>query len=145
MKEEVPDILMKIAFIALALLFWAYMGISILVWGKEVVRTQPSESGGIENSMYVYAKAPHYYFNPIIDCLIQYESGGNSEALNKKDTDGLPKYGILQFGERTFNEFCVEKYGLYNNIWSVSSQKMCAHRMIEDGYGHRWGTWKMCN
>lgn len=38
------------------------------------------------------------------------ESGGNPKAINPKDKDNTPSYGILQFKPSTFNYFS----GLYN-------------------------------
>jgi hypothetical protein len=77
--------------------------------------------------------------------LIYEESTGNPNAYNPRDTDGKPKYGLLQFGRDTFREFCVEKYNYPNDIWNADIQRKCADRMIEEGYLHRWGTAKNCN
>ena len=144
MEKPLPDILAKIVFLLLVLAVWIYMGTLILVYAQTTLRNDSRVSQS-DSSFFLQANVPHYYFNPIIDCLIALESSGNPEALNRRDVDGLPKYGILQFGKATFKEFCVNRYGLTNNIWSVGVQKSCAHNMIEDGYGYRWGTWKRCN
>ena len=144
MKNEPPDISLKIVFLLAVLAIWLYMGTIILLYAQEGLRNDSNASDS-DSSMFLDANIPHYYFNPIIECLIRYESSENPKAFNKRDVDGLPKFGLLQFGRRTFKEFCVDRYGLHNDIWSVSSQKTCAHRMIQDGYGRRWGTWKRCN
>ena len=39
------------------------------------------------------------------------ESRGNPEAVNKKDRDGTPSYGILQFKPSTF-KYYGERYGI---------------------------------
>jgi len=94
--------------------------------------------------------APKIQFTPtptygsLISCLIKYESSGNPKAYNPCDTDGKEKIGVLQFGRATFNEFCVKRYGLPDNIWSEWVQKTCADRMIREGYLYRWGTKDNC-
>ena len=79
-----------------------------------------------------------------IECLIWEESRSNPNAFNLKDTDGLPKFGILQYGKQTFSSFCVEKYGYENDIWNASIQISCANDMIRDGYSYHWGTANKC-
>ena len=80
----------------------------------------------------------------LIDCLIQYESRGNENAINPKDIDGRPKYGLLQFDARTFDRYCVQKYGLPDDIFNGEVQKYCCMRMISDGQARQWGTLGYC-
>jgi hypothetical protein len=80
----------------------------------------------------------------LIDCLIYYESKGNEEAVNPCDTDGRPKYGLLQFDTRTFKMYCVDKYNLPNDIFDSDIQKTCCDNMISDGLARHWGTLYMC-
>jgi len=143
--DDIPNRLILLILTLLAIATYLFPVGAILKWSDYVFAKSDSQPYTSISRSVIQAQAPHYYFNPIIDCLIKYESSGNPEAYNRRDTDGKPKYGILQFGKDTFKEFCIDKYGLYDNIWSVSSQKTCAHRMIQDGYGGRWGTWKRCN
>jgi hypothetical protein len=75
----------------------------------------------------------------LIDCMIQQESSGNEKAYNKKDTDGRPKSGCLQFDTRTFATWCVKKYSLKNDIWDCDIQRLCADKMIQDGLIGHWG------
>lgn len=82
--------------------------------------------------------------NDLIDCLIQKESGGNPYAYNPKDVDGRPKYGLLQFDSRTFDHFCVNRYGLENDLWNPDVQVECCREMISDGLARHWGTLKYC-
>ena len=77
-------------------------------------------------------------------CLMKYESGGNPLAHNPYDSDGRQKYGCLQFGDIEFNDFCVHRYKLRNNIWDCEIQKICADKMIQDGYARKWGTLNRC-
>jgi hypothetical protein len=79
------------------------------------------------------------YNAELIDCMIQQESSGNEKAYNKKDTDGRPKSGCLQFDTRTFATWCVKKYSLKNDIWNCNIQQLCADKMIEDGLIGHWG------
>lgn len=49
------------------------------------------------------------------DKLGECESGGNSGAINKKDSDGLPKFGLHQYMPSTFISF-AKKYDVYPNV-----------------------------
>ena len=80
-----------------------------------------------------------------LECMIQMESGGNPEALNPKDTDGLPAYGLLQYKEGTFKRFCVDEYGYPDDLWNPGIQYMCADRMIRSGLGWHWPTFARCS
>lgn len=83
-------------------------------------------------------------YDALIRCLIHFESKGDPEAYNPRDTDGKPKFGILQFGRTTFQEECVEERGFRNDIWDPDIQKECASEMIGDGQLGRWGTKNYC-
>ena len=88
---------------------------------------------------------PHtMVYGDLIGCLIKYESSGNPNAYNPYDTDGREKFGCLQFGEREFQDFCVKMYGLRNDIYDCDVQKVCADKMIADGYARKWGTLNKC-
>jgi len=75
----------------------------------------------------------------LIDCLVEHESSGDPTA--KGDAG---EKGILQFMPGTFEKFCVEKYGLGNDIWNVEIQKECADKMIIDGGIEHWTTRFYC-
>jgi hypothetical protein len=79
------------------------------------------------------------FYGTLLDCFIDAESGGNKKALNPCDIDGRPKYGCLQFDERTFHEFCVVKYGLPDDIWNCDVQSSCWQDMYMDGLVGHWG------
>jgi hypothetical protein len=79
----------------------------------------------------------------LIDCLIFHESTGNPNAYNPADPI-TPSYGILQFKETTFQEFCVERYKYPNDIWNAEIQKLCCENMIADGYLYHWSTRGYC-
>jgi len=88
---------------------------------------------------------PYVYTNgDLIECLIMKESSGNHNAINPCDIDGLPKFGCLQFGKITWQEKCVEEYGLLDDIMDCSLQIECADRLITDGQLWRWGTKDNC-
>ena len=76
-----------------------------------------------------------------IDRLIACESGGDHSAINHHDPI-TRSVGILQFKDETYKHFCVEQYGLPNDIWNPTNQIKCAERMIKEGYGNHWGCWK---
>ena len=77
-----------------------------------------------------------------IDCLEFYESSGNPNAVGKAG-----EIGCLQFMPSTFQMFCVDMYGLKDNIWNCELQKLCANLMIGDKYErvNHWTTYKFCN
>jgi len=77
----------------------------------------------------------------IIENVILCESGGNPNAWNKKDPNG-GSFGILQFQLSTFKSFCVDKYGLENDIWNAEVQIVCAKKMLDEGLGRNWSCWR---
>jgi len=87
---------------------------------------------------------------PTIRNLIDCESGGNIYAVNTKDIHYLSSgeieigsYGVLQFSPSTFQEFCVIKYSLRDDLFDPEIQILCAEQMISEGYGGRWGCYKL--
>jgi hypothetical protein len=78
--------------------------------------------------------------DPLISCLIKHESSGNEKRINPRDSDGNPAYGLLQFHEDTFREWCVQKYGFDDDIFSGKIQYYCAKLMIGEGQLWRWPT-----
>ena len=77
----------------------------------------------------------------VIEDLIACESSGNPNAWNKDDPNDGSK-GILQYQDSTFQLYCVEKYGLPNNIWDQNIQIKCAKRMLIEGLGEHWSCFK---
>ena len=98
----------------------------------------------VENRSYGALFANYEGLNPLLRCLIGKESSWNELAYNPKDIDGLPKFGLLQFEERTFQEWCAGKYGLKNDIWSGQVQVQCFNLMVADGQLWRWPPAKKC-
>jgi hypothetical protein len=85
---------------------------------------------------------------PEIEALIECESQWNPDAINKNDihynSDGtisVGSFGILQYSEATFQEFCVNKYHLRDDLLDPFIQIRCAKKMISEGYGNRWSCW----
>jgi len=80
-------------------------------------------------------------YETLINCLVYYESGGNSEAVGK---DG--EIGILQFLPTTWRTYCVNKYGFEDNIWSEDLQKICADQMLKEDFRNirHWTTASKC-
>jgi soluble lytic murein transglycosylase-like protein len=62
------------------------------------------------------------------------ESGGNPKAINPKDSDGTPSYGLLQFKPSTYALF-AKAYGLASttNYMDASEQVAIVTGMIESG------------
>ena len=79
----------------------------------------------------------------LIDCLIQKESSGNPKAYNEFDPE-TESIGVLQYKRATFQHFCVERYGLENDIWNEDIQRRCCDLMIDDNYLEHWSTYKLC-
>lgn len=75
----------------------------------------------------------------LIECLIKYESNGNKYAI------GLAgEKGILQFKQQTYNHYCVNKFGLSDDIFDEVNQKICADKMISIGLLYHWSTRFKC-
>lgn len=91
-----------------------------------------------------YEIKKEYIFADLIDCLIEKESEGRNICII--DTNGKPSCGILQFQRRTFNEYCVNKFNLENNIRSDNIQKTCADLMLQENFNNlfHWSTAKKC-
>jgi len=146
MKKEPPLRDYRFHFIVLGVILVLLVGILIL-WPK----TAHSDSQGVWCDSSCFLEGPRILYVPyvethgvLMDCLAHYESNNNPEAVNPCDVDGRPKYGLLQFGEITFQENCVEKYGLPDSIMNEVIQRECADRLIEDGEAWRWGTLFSC-
>lgn len=67
-----------------------------------------------------------------LEVLEQCESNGNANAINPKDRDGLPSYGILQFQKPTF-EFFQKLYGTTGNLMQPQAQETIVVQMILRG------------
>lgn len=66
--------------------------------------------------------------------LEQCESGGNPSAINPRDLDGTPSYGLLQFKPGTYYEFS-KLYGLSTstNYMDAPQQQEIVEQMIVRG------------
>jgi hypothetical protein len=81
----------------------------------------------------------------LLGCLIDKESSGNSEAINPRDIDGKPRFGILQYDVSTWKEWCVDRFKMRDNIMDANLQVRCAQKMIfEYNQLWRWGTKGLC-
>jgi len=63
--------------------------------------------------------------------LISCESRGNPEAINPKDRDGTPSYGLMQFKPSTFEMF-KKAYGIEGELMDPEAQKAIVRRMMDD-------------
>lgn len=66
-----------------------------------------------------------------LEALIQCESNGRPEAVNPKDRDGTPSYGLLQFKPSTF-DFFKKAYGIEGELMDPEAQKAIVIRMMDD-------------
>lgn len=84
---------------------------------------------------------PHTYAT-LIDCLVYYESKGDPNAVGDSGTS----FGVLQFKEQTFQQYCVEKYGLENDIWNEDIQRTCCDEMLKSDFNNinHWSTKGFC-
>jgi len=89
------------------------------------------------------------FSTPTIRDLIDCESSGDPNAKNLKDVHydlkgnkSIGSFGILQFSKPTFQEYCINKYGLRNDLFDPEIQIICAEKMISEDLGNRWGCWE---
>ena len=66
-----------------------------------------------------------------LEKLIACESGGRPEAINPKDRDGTPSYGLLQFKPDTFAGY-LKKYLLQGELMDPEKQKQIVRLMMDD-------------
>ena len=79
---------------------------------------------------------------PNIRELARVESSFKPYAKNPKDTDGRPKYGLLQFGKWEFYTW-ANSAGLENaSIWNPIHQIIVARWAEDNGMLNRWGPYK---
>lgn len=50
------------------------------------------------------------------------------------DTNNKYSYGLYHFQKTTFDNFCVKKYQLFDDIMNPVIQTRCSIRAIKDGY-----------
>ena len=120
-------------------------------------KTEPTVAvSAINAQTEIIANAPHfvehYSVLAIVDCMEQEESGCNPDAINWDDwhvsLDGVwiqGSKGCLQFSPYTFQEYCVDKYKLKNDIFDCNIQRECAINMLNENKGHHWSTFNQCN
>jgi len=140
MDKEPPKQLLLVVLIISLIIAWV-IGNIVFAEKEEAPTTSINEC--FVSGRLIYLPTPKTY-GTLIDCLEKHESQGNPNAFNPKDIDGKPKYGCLQYGRLTFDEFCVEKYGLEDDIWNCDIQRLCASKMIAEGLLGKWGTKKYC-
>ena len=136
-EQEEPPLVTVFCFITIILL----MILSVII-----ARTpRKVEHYQIQEQSVVYAwEAPKLHFQVLgcmtgntIDRLIACESGGDPYAINHRDPI-TRSVGILQFKDETYKHFCVEQYGLPNDIWNPNNQIKCARIMLSKGLGEHW-------
>ena len=131
--------------IALISLVFASQMIFYTSFAQKPVRTQFCASGSeieVVSGVYLRGNAPIYtpiHYQRLIKCLSWHESRDDPGAVGKAG-----EIGILQFRPRTFQEFCVKRYGLQDDIHDSDIQQMCADKMIRDGYLRHWTTARFC-
>ena len=76
--------------------------------------------------------------NTLLKCIIQKESTWNIKAVGQAN-----EIGLLQFKQSTFEMF-AKKYDLDLNVFNPNDQILLAEKMLDDGYGFHWTTFKQC-
>ena len=67
-----------------------------------------------------------------LDRLVACESGGDVHAINPKDRDGTPSYGLLQFKPSTFAYFS-KAYGISSaDYMDPVAQRLIVEHMMHD-------------
>lgn len=79
---------------------------------------------------------PLYDNHELMACLSKWESGHNNEAIGQAG-----EIGRWQFMPQTFQHFCVDEYGLEDNIYI---QAECVDKMLENDLDFHWTTIKFC-
>jgi len=114
-----------------------------------------AEYATVQDSAFI-AQSPHYVekfvtLASLVDCLCWEETKYDADAINWNDwhltIDGnweQGSFGCLQYSKSTFQEYCVDKYNLEDNIFNCSVQRKCAVKMLEENKGHRWTTYNKC-
>lgn len=158
--DKIPDWLVIVLFVLLAILWWRW--IIPLIYpekplesmskplGNNLITVQGNTLVGIVNPIYI---------RPIINTqvlgCIDNEETRNGELYGDynywcKNTlfpSPYCAFGCLQFWQRTFKCYCMNKYHLTNNpydIFDCEIQHRCADRMLEEGLGFHWTTYKKC-
>ena len=142
------DIFLAILIIGIGgILTWAFLWWNAL--GTEPPEIKYAEGNIIQNNSLIAISplpfTPPVVLSSLMECLIREESSGNPNAHNKEDPNG-GSYGLLQFQKPTFQMYCVDKYGLEDNIWDENIQKQCCQMMLdedEDNVYH-WSTHRQC-
>jgi len=145
------------------LILWVVIMLGLIAFGvhrgnqsvKEPINYGVCQSVVIQGNS-VKAIVPPYFLKPVIlgtvvhediafeallDCLSFYESSHNPRAVGEID-----ECGILQFRPATFQKYCIEKYGLPNDIWDANTQYVCADKMLRESFDNRfhWTTINKC-
>ena len=143
-QDNEPPLIIIFCFVAIITL----MILSVIIARNPRDESIQFEYESIQTSVVYQWEAPRLHFQTLgsmtgntIDRLIMCESGGDHSAINHHDPI-TRSVGILQFKDETYKHFCVEQYGLPNDIWNPTNQIKCAERMIKEGYGNHWGCWK---
>ena len=68
---------------------------------------------------------------------------GNPNAKNPNDTDGRPKYGLLQYGKWEFNTWSKLAGIIEADIWNPMHQIVTYRWAEENGLSYRWGCRKI--
>lgn len=89
----------------------------------------------------IIVKQAIVYATPVEPLLrvAQCESHMNPKALNPKDVDGLPAYGLFQFKKATFNYFAKKAGIIKPDIWNPEHQAQAAAYAFSVGQKKQWG------
>ena len=91
--------------------------------------------------------------NPIIRSLATCESGLNPSAVNMKDvhrnkdgTISIGSFGLLMYGVPTWENECVKRFGIEDDIYNPKLQIQCTELLLGAGESYRWkNCWRIIN
>ena len=113
----------KILFIALLIGILA-----IIIAGSITTKVSYTKAEQVEKSNPELTRAQEAWLGALIWC----ESKGNAQAINPKDRDNTPSYGLLQFKPSTFELF-KKQYGVTGKLMDPEVQEEIVKEMIIHG------------
>lgn len=131
-------------YLVFAALFLAILGLGYANRAQSEVPAQASTDGHIATS--TVQKAPKVVAPKLqtpareawLAKLELCESGGRPGAINPKDRDNTPSYGLLQFKPSTFAMF-AKAYRIDGELMDPDAQRAIVRRMMDDP-SIRWST-----
>ena len=87
----------------------------------------------LEQMIYIISKKEEFDNPKLLIALARHESIF-LEVSKKLDTNNKYSYGLYHWQEGSFNDYCIRKYDLLDDIMDPIVQTRCSIRAIKDGY-----------